>query len=280
MDLDTVNSSVKVEEKLGEDGDVEGNEDEEAEGEEEEEGEAEEDDDEEGHDEEDLDAAARHTLEMDEDEDDEDEDEEDEDGQFDDEMGDPYGDSSEGGGAFGIHLRAMAGYMTGLAGRFRTLLTSIRNRKDPSSQLVALQELSEVLSISNEDTLAGYFPTESFVTELIYLMGGPKPPSPSTAAGESSKANKDKDAQEEEDEEMAAAIAAASGLEDNGEKMLLACRCLANLIEAMPYAAHSVVSLGAVPVLNSKLMEIEFIDLAEQVLQVCNPHLFMCVSVS
>jgi E3 ubiquitin-protein ligase TRIP12 len=55
-------------------------------------------------------------------------------------------------------------------------------------------------------------------------------------------------------------------------KMLLACRCLANLIEAMPYAAHSIVSLGAVPILNSKLMEIEFIDLAEQVLQVSPVH--------
>jgi E3 ubiquitin-protein ligase TRIP12 len=49
---------------------------------------------------------------------------------------------------------------------------------------------------------------------------------------------------------------------------LLACRCLANLIEAMPYAAHSVVSYGAVPLLLSKLTEIEFIDLAEQTLQV------------
>lgn len=227
--------------------------------------------DEEG--EEDLDAATRQTLEMEEeegdDDEDEDDDDEDDDGHYDDEMGDPYGDSSEGaGGVFDNHLLAMAGYMSGLAGRFRTLLTSIRNRRDPSSQLVALQELSEVLSISNEDTLAGYFPTESFVSELIYLMGGPKPPSHNNsiaAPGEGSRTKREKD--EDEDEAQAAAIAAAAGLEDNGERMLLACRCLANLIEAMPYAAHCVVSLGAVSVLNSKLKEIEFIDLAEQVLQ-------------
>ncbi|PWN36096.1 uncharacterized protein FA14DRAFT_164637 [Meira miltonrushii] len=186
------------------------------------------------------------------------EDEEDDPDQFDEDPDDPYGDGDDGGG-FGGHIRAMAGYMTGLAGRFRTLLNSLRDRRDPTAQLVALQELSEVLSISNEDTLAGYFPTESFVGELIYLMGGPKPTRTMTT--------KEKSKEEIEREEEEDSLAAALALEDNSETMLLACRCLANLIEAMPYAAHSVVSHGAVPVLNAKLVQIEFIDLAEQVLQ-------------
>jgi E3 ubiquitin-protein ligase TRIP12 len=48
--------------------------------------------------------------------------------------------------------------------------------------------------------------------------------------------------------------------------MLLACRCLANLMEALPAATANVVYGGAVPVLCSKLLEINFIDLAEQCL--------------
>ncbi|PWN49553.1 hypothetical protein IE53DRAFT_302866, partial [Violaceomyces palustris] len=158
------------------------------------------------------------------------------------------GHDDGGAGAFGLNLRAMAGYMSGLSTRFRTLLASLRSHSDPTSQLVALQELAELLSVSTEDTLAGYFPTDSYVKELIYIMGGPKPDSGDSGA---------KIEEVDEDEETAAAIAAASAdFEDNGEKMLLACRCLANLMEAMPYSAHSVVTHGAIPVLNEKLMEI------------------------
>jgi E3 ubiquitin-protein ligase TRIP12 len=207
-------------------------------------------------------------LQMDEDDEDDDEDE----GPYDDEddMDDPYGDGGLGAaGAYG-QLRAMAGYMSGLSGRFRTLLASLRNYGDPTIQLVALQELSEVLSMSNEDTLAGYFPLESFVRELIHLMGGPKP-SEAGAAGAAAE-----DSGDEEERLNAAAIAAATA-EDNGEAALLACRCLANLIEAMPYAAHQVVGMGLLPVLLSKLKEIQFIDLAEQVLQVSCATRACCV---
>lgn len=56
--------------------------------------------------------------------------------------------------------------------------------------------------------------------------------------------------------------------ESNVQMMLLACRCLANLMEALPGSAHSVVYAGAVPVLCSKLLEIQYIDLAEQTLSV------------
>ncbi|CDS01488.1 hypothetical protein [Sporisorium scitamineum] len=170
-----------------------------------------------------------------------------------------------GGGVFGLNLRAMAGYMSGLSTRFRSLLTSLRNEEDPTAQMVALQELSELLSVSTEDTLAGYFPTDSFVKELVYILGGPKPERPDVGG----KSSKIQSADDDLDDEMKSVLAAAAAadMEDNGEKMLLACRCLANLIEAMPYAAHGVVANGAIPILNAKLMEITFIDLAEQVLQ-------------
>ncbi|CAD6911793.1 unnamed protein product [Tilletia controversa] len=242
---------------------------------------AKDDDDDEG-----PDAEAMH------DDDREDEEEEDGESNFEDEQEDEYDEGNPDGGddgAFGMNIRAMAGYMTGLTGRFRTLLTSLRGRDDPQTQLAALQELSDLLIVSTEDSLAGYFPIDSFVKELIYIMGGPKPVdhgASSTsrtvgggAAGGSSMSLHDADSsvgsdlgvsvkkEDDEDAAMAAAIAAAAGFEDNGEVMLIACRCLANLMEAMPYAAHSVVTCGAIPVLCSKLIEITFIDLAEQVLQ-------------
>ena len=50
------------------------------------------------------------------------------------------------------------------------------------------------------------------------------------------------------------------------EMMLLACRSLANLMEAVPAASANVAYGGAIPVLCSKLLEIEYIDLAEQAL--------------
>ncbi|KAI7946751.1 hypothetical protein MJO29_011278 [Puccinia striiformis f. sp. tritici] len=48
------------------------------------------------------------------------------------------------------------------------------------------------------------------------------------------------------------------------ELVLLASRCLANLMEALPGSAHTVVHHGAVPVLCANLLEINFSDLAEQ----------------
>lgn len=170
----------------------------------------------------------------------------------------PYDDEEMFDDGFGgsdfANVARLAGYLGGGGSRYRQLLASLRNRKDPTAQLIALQELSEALSLANEDTLQGHFSTESFVRELVAIMGGPR-------------LNEDGDEVQETDDAAAAAALAASDLVDQGEMTLLACRCLANLIEAMPYAAHTVVSYGAIPVLLSKLTEIEFIDLAEQTLQ-------------
>ncbi|KAI9329973.1 hypothetical protein BDR26DRAFT_807605 [Obelidium mucronatum] len=52
------------------------------------------------------------------------------------------------------------------------------------------------------------------------------------------------------------------------EIMLLSCRCLSNLIEANPGASSVFISNGGVKILVDKLKEIEYIELAEQVLQV------------
>ena len=141
-------------------------------------------------------------------------------------------------GRFGGHpgglsssLRALSGIMSGTNSRLRGILEQLRQKEDPSVQLIALQELSELLLVSNEDNLAGHFAPDQYIKELVILMQ----PNELTA-------------------------------EENPEIMLLACRCIANMMEALPAATASVVYGGAVPILCQKLLEIHFIDLAEQAL--------------
>ncbi|KAL7622299.1 Ubiquitin fusion degradation protein 4 [Parahypoxylon ruwenzoriense] len=166
------------------------------------------------------------------------EDDDDDDDDDDDEAHRHYGDDDPFGGFGGppgsglsSTLRALTGMMSGISSRLRDILNNLRQKGDPSTQLIALQELSEILLVSNEDNLSGHFSPDAFVKELVALM------QPNEFTGE-----------------------------ESPEIMLLACRCLANLMEALPASAANVVYGGAVPVLCQKLLEISFIDLAEQAL--------------
>lgn len=154
----------------------------------------------------------------------------------DDEGDDPFRGSflGPGGSSSGISstLRALSGMVSGVSSRLRDILTNLRHKDDPSVQLIALQELSEILLVSTEDNLTGHFSPDQFVKELVTLM------QPSDFG------------------------------EENPEMMLLACRCIANLMEALPSSTANVVYGGAVPILCQKLLEIHFIDLAEQALSV------------
>ncbi|KAG0293113.1 Ubiquitin fusion degradation protein 4, partial [Dissophora globulifera] len=160
-----------------------------------------------------------------EDEDDEDEDEEDDEEDEDDY--DQHDRQAEQGGLFSSG-GSMSGIVSGVSSRLKGILNNLRAYEDPSLQLIALQDLAVLLSVSTEDTLSGYISNDAFVKELVILMRG---------AGDG---------------------------DDNPEIMLLACRCLSNLMEAMPYSVASVLHGGAIPVLCSKLIEIQYIDLAEQ----------------
>ena len=160
--------------------------------------------------------------------------------------------------------RQFGSYMMSLSSRLKTMLNNIKTTADPTTRLVTLQELSELLSISTEDTLAGSFQVEQFVRELVKILGG---------RGAEEDEDEDEDTGEhDEDAALAAALAMSSGGQyqgdDNLEAQVLACRCLANLMEALPGVAHTVVYHGAIPVLCSKLIEISYIDLAEQTLSV------------
>jgi E3 ubiquitin-protein ligase TRIP12 len=140
---------------------------------------------------------------------------------------DPFGPFGGPGGAhFSQALRAISGMVSGMGSRLRDILNNLRQQEDPSVQLVALSELAELLLVSNEDHLSGQFMPDAFVKELVSLMQA----------------------------------------EHSPEIMLLACRCIANLIEALPASVANVVHGGAVPILCQKLLEISFIDLAEQAL--------------
>lgn len=151
----------------------------------------------------------------------------------DDDGGNPFrGGFLGAGGANSDIMRALHGYVSGVSQRLRDILSKLRTKDDPSVQLIALQELSEILLVSNEDNLSGQFSPDQYVKELVALM---------------------------QPNEF--------GME-NPEMMLLACRCLANLMEALPQSTASVVYGGAVPILCTKLLEISFIDLAEQALSV------------
>lgn len=163
--------------------------------------------------------------------------------------------------------RQFGSYMLGLSGRLKTMLDNIKMTADPTTRLVTLQELSELLSISTEDSLAGSFQVEQFVKELVKILGG-------RGIDEDDEDEGDEDADEQDDDAaLAAALAMSAGNgpyqgDENLEAQVLACRCLANLMEALPGVAHTVVYHGAIPVLCSKLIEISYIDLAEQTLSV------------
>ncbi|KIL69369.1 hypothetical protein M378DRAFT_184532 [Amanita muscaria Koide BX008] len=159
--------------------------------------------------------------------------------------------------------RQIGSYMLSQSSRLKTLLNNIKSSAEPTTRLLSLQELSELLSISTEDTLAGAFPVESFVRELVRILGG-------QGAEEDDEDDGDQDMHDrDEDAALAAALSMSGGGyqgDENLEAQVLACRCLANLMEALPGVAHTVVYHGAIPVLCSKLIEISYIDLAEQTL--------------
>ncbi|KAL9026488.1 MAG: hypothetical protein Q9196_004853 [Gyalolechia fulgens] len=133
-------------------------------------------------------------------------------------------------GGLSSTLRALSGMVTGSSSKLREILPNLREKDDPSVQLIALQDLSELLLVSTEDNLSGQFSPDQFVKELVALM---------------------------QPNEFG---------EENPEMMLLACRCIANLMEALPPSTANVVYGGAVPVLCQKLLEIHYIDVAEQAL--------------
>ncbi|RKP06495.1 hypothetical protein THASP1DRAFT_18424 [Thamnocephalis sphaerospora] len=133
-------------------------------------------------------------------------------------------------------VQRLGALMGGLSTRLRSIMKSLKQRQDPSLHLIALQDLAELLSVSTEDMLSGCFGTDAFAKELVDLLRGEDP----ICGG-------------------------------NPEIMLLACRCISNMMEAIPASTGVLVYNGVVPALCAKLMEIEYIDLAELALSTLGP---------
>ena len=153
----------------------------------------------------------------------------------DDDIDDPFRAGFLGAGVHPGHisstLRPLTGMVSGVSHRLRDILEKLRQNDAPDNQMIALTELSEILLISTEDNLSGHFSPDQFIKELVSLLKG------ESGTGET-------------------------------EMMLLACRCIANMMEALPPSTANVVYGGAVTELIKKLLDIEFIDLAEQALSV------------
>jgi E3 ubiquitin-protein ligase TRIP12 len=179
-------------------------------------------------------------------------------------------DEATAAAIFGGDFRGFGGMMSGLSNRLKRLKTDLRSPKAPV-RLKALRECSELLLVSNEETLGSSFSTFGFATEFIAILNG-KPNIEKDAGNGGDDLDMDEDM--DEDAQFAAALAMSAGGYTGGddqeemEAQLLACRCLAHLMEALPGSGHALVQLGAVPVLCSKLNEISYIELAEQTLSV------------
>jgi E3 ubiquitin-protein ligase TRIP12 len=96
--------------------------------------------------------------------------------------------------------------------------------------VAALMELCEALSFCAEDA-GGYFPTEAAARALVRRAGG------------------------------------GDGTGATPDVILLSVRAITYLCDAMPRAGDAVVRHGLLPVLCSRLLAIEYLDVAEQVTQ-------------
>ena len=183
-------------------------------------------------------------------------------------------DEATAAAIFGGDFGSLGSIISGLSSRLKRLRAQLHS-KSASKRLAALRECSELLLVSNEDTLGSSFSVSGFATEFIAILKGQPNIDPKSEddAGPSGPDIFDEDAQ------LAAALAMSTGgampgmgSAEESECQLVACRCLAHLLEALPGTGHLLVDLGAVPALCAKLNNIEDIELAEQTLSV-SPYL-------
>ena len=148
---------------------------------------------------------------------------------------DPFASGFLGRGPSGFTSAVRAlGLGSGTGARLRGMLDKLKQTDDPSIQLMTLQDLAQTLLMAQEDSLQGQIPCDAFVKELVTLMQNN-----------------------------------AFGV----EIPMVACRCIANLMEVLPPSVANVVYGNAVPVLCQKLFEVEFLDVAEQALSVSRVRL-------
>jgi E3 ubiquitin-protein ligase TRIP12 len=117
------------------------------------------------------------------------------------------------------------------SGHLKRILAGLQAHGDESRQLQSLMQLCEMLSIGTEDSLAA-FPVDAFVPILVGMLG--REDEPATAGA-------------------------------SPDVMLLAARALSNLVDVLPSSCSAVVHYGAIQCFCARLLTIEYMDLAEQV---------------
>ncbi|KAJ2507260.1 Ubiquitin fusion degradation protein 4, partial [Coemansia sp. RSA 1939] len=136
---------------------------------------------------------------------------------------------------FGLHFGHISS--VGSASQLRSLVSALKRNDDPVTLLMTLQELVELLAMSTEESFIGVD-----ISELVRLLGG---------------------ALRNHDATGSMTMSTVNG---NPDSMLLACRCLSNLLEALPLSGSIMCRHNVIEALCEKLFEIEYIDLAEQAL--------------
>lgn len=126
---------------------------------------------------------------------------------------------------------SMSQLINGMAIRIDPCIEAITQREDPMNVMVGLQELAELILMTNEETLIELLPTQKVLDSLTDVMVDPL-------------------------------------FEDNVEISLMACRALCNLLDAHPSSLDKHSYSRVVRVLCQKLFEIQYIDIAEQALTV------------
>lgn len=122
------------------------------------------------------------------------------------------------------------GFSGGAGMRLSGLIDGLKRRDDPFLVLETLNELSERLLMMNALVAERGFPSHDLSHALVDILTEPM-------------------------------------FVEELELQLVACRCLYNFLEINPDFVHSAVQAGAIEALQGKLLEISYIDLAEQALQ-------------
>lgn len=133
------------------------------------------------------------------------------------------------------------------------LLKKIKNKSDPTEQLDALERLADILCVTTEDMFIGNGPPDlegfnlgEYVRALLDVL---------------------KDGQDEFFDPDSEYDNFGSS-EESINVMMMACRCFCNLIEALPSSTSAIVRFDGVKILTDKIKNIEYIDLAEQIMSV------------
>ncbi|ODQ65620.1 hypothetical protein NADFUDRAFT_5354, partial [Nadsonia fulvescens var. elongata DSM 6958] len=130
--------------------------------------------------------------------------------------------------SFSNQITMMSGVSSSLS-HIRSLISQIKQREDETTIMLALQELGDILLVSQEDLVIPPFPLDSLCDELVALLNDPI-------------------------------------ISEHSEILLLSARNMSSLIEISSTTAANLARAGASRALCEQLLAIQYVDVAEQAL--------------